>query len=464
VSGVPRIAVVTPDVLSEAMAGPAIRALNIAEQLSRHHDVTLISTTACELQRTDFRCLAVAGSRALRRAVDRAEVIVVQGYVTYHAPWLISSDIPLVVDLYDPVHLEQFEQLDGRAPQERQPMLDLTVRVLNEQLLRGDFFLCASEEQRHLWLGHLAALGRVNDLTYRADSSLRSLIDVVPFGMPTRPPERTGPGLRDTVDGIGATDKVILWAGGVYNWFDPGTLIHAVGQLAEHHPDIRLFFLGMVHPNPAVPAMRVAGEARALTDQLELTDRHVFFNPGWVPYTQRQNFLLDADVGVSTHLDHLETTFAFRTRILDYLWAGLPVVTTEGDAFGTLVRAEHLGATVAERDVAGLASALTRLLYDEEAATASRANVGRIRERFFWPRVLAPLMRFCADPHRAADASADRMRIARRPVMPANSVARVAVRGALLARGGGPGLVTAKVAGALRRQMRGQPGRRMHRS
>jgi glycosyltransferase involved in cell wall biosynthesis len=464
VSGVAHIAVVTPDVLSDAMAGPAIRALSIADQLSGDHEVTLISTTACELQRADFRCVAVAGSRALRRAVDGAEAIVVQGYVTYHAPWLITSDIPLVVDLYDPVHLEQFEQLDGRALRERQPMLDLTVRVLNEQLLRGDFFLCASEEQRHLWLGHLAALGRVNDLTYAADPALRSLIDVVPFGLPPHPPVRTGSGMRGTVDGIGATDKVILWAGGVYNWFDPGTLIQAVGRLAEHHRDVRLFFLGMTHPNPAVPAMRVAGEARALSDQLGLTDRYVFFNPGWVPYAQRQNFLLDADVGVSTHLDHLETTFAFRTRILDYLWAGLPVVTTEGDAFGALVRTEHLGATVGERDVAGLASALSGLLYDEEAGAAARANVARIRERFSWPRVLAPLTRFCLDPHRAADAGADRMRIARRPVMPANPAARLAVRGALLARGGGPGLVAAKVGGALRRQMSRQLGRRMHRS
>jgi glycosyltransferase involved in cell wall biosynthesis len=464
VSDVTRIAVVTPDVLSDVMAGPAIRALNIAERLNDDHDVTLISTTACELQRTDFRCLAVSGSRALRRAVDGAEVIVVQGYVTYHAPWLVTSDTPLVVDLYDPVHLEQFEQLDGRAPQERQPMLDLTVRVLNEQLLRGDFFLCASEEQRHLWLGHLAALGRVNDLTYRADPSLRSLIDVVPFGMPAHPPVRTGAGLRGTVAGIGATDKVILWAGGIYNWFDPGTVIQAVGQLADHHRDVRLFVLGMSQPNPAVPAMRVAGEARALSDQLGLTDRHVFFNPGWVPYTQRQNFLLDADVGVSTHLDHLETTFAFRTRILDYLWAGLPVVTTEGDAFGALVRAEHLGATVAERDVAGLASALTRLLYDQEAAAATRANVARIRERFSWPRVLAPLTRFCAAPHRAADAGADRMRIARRPVLPTNPAARLVVRGALLARGGGPALVAAKLGGAVRRQLGHQMGRRMHRS
>src|SRR5207253_3858409 len=97
---------------------------------------------------------------------------------------------------YDPLHLEQLEQLGDRGPLERQAMLDLTVRTLNEQLVRGDYFLCASEEQRHLWLGHLGALGRINPLVYAADPTLRSLIDIVPFGMPDAPPQRTRAAIR----------------------------------------------------------------------------------------------------------------------------------------------------------------------------------------------------------------------------------------------------------------------------
>jgi hypothetical protein len=43
-------------------------------------------------------------------------------------------------------------------------------------------------------------------------------------------------------------------------------------------------------------------------------------------------------VGVSTHRDHLETRLSFRTRMLDYIWAGLPIVCTDGDHFASLVR------------------------------------------------------------------------------------------------------------------------------
>jgi glycosyltransferase involved in cell wall biosynthesis len=448
-----RVAVVTPDVLSDRMAGPAIRAFHIAEELSANHDVTLISTARCTISNTAFSCRA-ASWRRLRAAIGDAQIVVLQGYISYRAPWLMRSDKILVVDLYDPLHLEQLEQLADRPPLERQAMLDLTVRVLNEQLVRGDFFLCASEEQRHLWLGHLGALGRLNPLNYESDSTLRALVDVCPFGLATTPPTRQRPAIKGVVPGISPDDKVILWAGGVYNWFDPLTLVRAVDRIKDAHTDVRLFFLGMKHPNPDVPDMAIAWQTRELADELGLTGTHVFFNDGWVAYDDRQNYLLDADVGVSTHFEHVETTFSFRTRILDYLWAGLPVVATSGDTFGTLVAAEGLGGAVAERDVDGLTAALTSLLYDPVAARDARVNVARIRERFTWPRVLAPLSAFCAAPRRAPDASADRHRIVRRPVMPANGAARVLVRLLLLVRQGGAGLVVDRIVAHWRRSVR----------
>ncbi|MDP9118005.1 MAG: glycosyltransferase family 4 protein, partial [Actinomycetota bacterium] len=430
-----RIAVLTPDVLSDQMAGPAIRAFHIAAELSATHDVMLISTAQCTITQPAFECCYVPWSK-LRDTVADAQVVVLQGYVSYRAPWLIRSDKILVVDLYDPLHLEQLEQLADRAPLERQALLDLTIRVLNEQLVRGDFFLCASEEQRHLWLGHLGALGRLNPLTYAADSSLRSLIDICPFGLDAVPAVRTRPAIKGVVPGITAEDKVILWAGGVYNWFDPLTLVRAVAGLRGTHPDLRLYFLGMKHPNPEVPAMQVAWQTRELADELGLTGTTVFFNEGWADYGDRQNYLLDADVGVSTHFDHLETQFSFRTRILDYLWAGLPIVATGGDTFGALIEDEGLGKTVPERNVAALANALETMLYDAAAAASARANAERVRQRFTWAQVLSPLVAFSADPRRAADAHADLRRIVGRAVMPAHPLARLWVRGTLLLRQG----------------------------
>jgi hypothetical protein len=149
--------------------------------------------------------------------------------------------------------------------------------------------------------------------------------------------------------------------------------------------------------------MRMSMQAQKLAAELGLLGQHVFFNTGWVPFSERANVLLDADIGVSTHLDHAETAYSFRTRVLDYLWAGLPMVATCGDSFADLIEAEGLGLTAPAGDVPALATALGRLLDDRALADRCRQAAHRVAAGFVWPQVLEPLVRFCADPHRAPD-------------------------------------------------------------
>jgi len=136
---------------------------------------------------------------------------------------------------------------------------------------------------------------------------------------------------------------------------------------------------------------------------LDLVGTHVFFNDGWIPYDERAGYLLEADVGVSTHLDHVETAFSFRTRILDYLWAALPVVATAGDALGDLVAARGFGVAVAPGDADALADALHGLLTDPVASRACRDAITVARADLAWSRAAAPLVAMAARPQRAAD-------------------------------------------------------------
>lgn len=447
-----RILVVTPDVLAPRMAGPAIRAVNIAAELvadGQGHQVTLVSTARCELTDTRFDCRYVDWPD-LGGVTDEHDVLVVQGFATFHCRKLLRRDKIVVVDLYDPLHFEQLEQLRDAGAAARGATIDLTTRVLNEQCARGDFFVCASETQRSLWLGTLAAMGRVNPRVYDADVTLRSLIDVAPFGLPSQPPAQSRRAIRGTVPGIDADDQVVIWAGGVYDWFDPLTLVRAVGRLTPSHPRLRLFFMGMAHPNPDVGVMSMADRVRQLSAQLGLTGSHVFFNEGWVDYAARADYLLDADIGVSTHFDHLETAFAFRTRMLDYLWCSLPIVATAGDEFARLVVDERLGLVVPEGDAEALATALAQLLDDRDAAAACRRRIAAVRQRYAWSAALEPLVRFCRDPRPAADAGGDQRRMVRRPV-PGNRVVRDVARARELLTEGGPALVLTRARGRIDR-------------
>ena len=76
--------------------------------------------------------------------------------------------------------------------------------------------------------------------------------------------------------GIRQTDDVLVWAGGIYDWFDPLTLIRAVHGLAKRRPSVRLYFMGLHHPNPDVPPMQMAIDARALAEELGLAGRMSF--------------------------------------------------------------------------------------------------------------------------------------------------------------------------------------------
>jgi GT2 family glycosyltransferase/glycosyltransferase involved in cell wall biosynthesis len=460
-----RILVITGDPLAAKMAGPAIRAWNISEKLAEEHDVRLVSTSSAAINHQAFDVSAVVRPDALKEHEAWADIIIFQGFAMSSAPWLVRSRKIIVCDIYDPMHLEQLEQTRGQDSVQRAADVTSTTNVLNQQLSRGDFFLCASDKQRDFWLGQLAAVGRLNPQTYDADSSLSSLLAVVPFGLTSIAPVQTRRAIKGTVPGISETDKVIIWAGGVYNWFDPLTLVRAIDVLRHDHPDVRLYFLGMRNPNPHVPEMRMAAATRDLSDELGLTGTFVFFNQGWVDIDDRQNYLLDADVGVSTHFQHVETAFAFRTRMLDYLWASLPIVATEGDTFGALVAAEGLGVAVPEEDVPALAKALSRALYDEDFAAFCRGNVERVRERFTWERALEPLLQFCRAPRRAPDLAAGQDRDgggSSRVVLPGRLVQTSYVphlRGDLrLVKEyltlGGPSEVVRRVAGRVRRRAR----------
>ncbi|WP_220037493.1 MULTISPECIES: glycosyltransferase [unclassified Curtobacterium] len=400
-----RVLIITGDALGEKMAGPGMRAWKIAEALSEHNDVRLVTWNVANRASDQFEVhrVRLQDERAMKVHEEWADVIFFQGFALRHFLTLQASNKIMVVDLYDPMHLEQLEQGREMGDAAWRNQVLVTTEVVNEQLQRGDFFLCASERQRLFWIGQLAAVGRVNPDTYAQDENLKSLIAIAPFGMDSTPPQHTRKAIRGVVPGIGEDDKVVIWGGGIYNWFDTPTLVEAVAKVAERHDDIRLFFLGVAHPNPDVPEMAIVAKTREISEKLGLTNKHVFFNEQWVALDDRQNYLLEADAGVSTHFAHVETTFSFRTRILDYMWANLPIVTTEGDSFGDLVAAEGMGVSVPERDVDALADALEAMLYDEAAIAEARAQVARVRTDFTWEKALAPLIEFAHDPYPAPD-------------------------------------------------------------
>ena len=127
------------------------------------------------------------------------------------------------------------------------------------------------------------------------------------------------------------------------------------------------------------------------------------------PTCERIDWLADSAVGVSLHHRHLETEFAFRTRILDYLWAGLPVICSEGDSWSAVVEAHDLGRVVGSGDVVGVARALDEMTGASSDQRREMAERARRRGRLGTPGLVwrAPLLQACAEPRHAADRRVD---------------------------------------------------------
>ncbi|KMY23032.1 glycosyl transferase family 1 [Actinobaculum suis] len=397
-----KIAIVTLDTFTDRMAGPAIRVWEMAKYLAQKHTVRALSFSEVTREGDGFE-LRATSVPAFREDLGTPDVVIVQGYLLQTFPWLGEQEFKLVVDLYDPLHLESLEVEKHRPLRDREFAFTHAADELARQIQVGDFFLCASPMQRHLWLGEMVALGRVQPKVYDADPTLKRLIDYAPFGISEQAPVPTQHAIRGKIDGITQASKVIIWGGGIYNWFDPLTVIRAVAQARHEIPDLHLVFMGAKHPNPDVPEMRMVGQARQLAQEIDPAGEFIHFQESWVPYEQRQNFLCDADIGISAHFENIETEFSFRTRILDYLWCGLPMISTVGDFFADRIQRADLGRTVAYEDVQGMAEAIVAMLNNPEQLQAYKNNVAKEAKNFTWSRTLQALDKFCEAPYFATD-------------------------------------------------------------
>jgi glycosyltransferase involved in cell wall biosynthesis len=382
------------------MAGPGIRYWEFANHLSKIHEVILLTPNASSLSHPHFQILQRT-KQTLKLSLQRADVVVTQGYLFPLAP-LFLADKPLIIDLYDPLPIELLEQhlhLPLAAAQLSQRYCVERTKML---LRRGDVFLYSNERQRDYWLGMLTAVGRINHPQYRKNRSCTELFRCVPYGISDDPPVQTKPVLRGHEGICSETDTVVLWGGGLWKWFDPCSVIRAMKAISQTRNDIKLFFLATrraATDSTGINVAYAADEAITLSQQLDLYNRFVFFNQEWVPYTERQNYFLEANIGISTHHETLETHFAFRTRLLDYLWAGLPIITTTGDSLSELVERFQLGIVVAPSAVQQIQDAIMRLTDDHVFVNQCRENIQRIRAQFFWSAIIKPLDAFCAQPY-----------------------------------------------------------------
>lgn len=401
------------DVIGERMAGTAIRAWEVACALGAHVPTVLASPKPVGRRDAAVEVVEFADPSELLALVDRADAVFVFGFDLVRYPFLKHTRALVVVDLYDPWIFGSLEQYDAMSRDEAEGAKAHEIGTLNDLLDTGDFFVCASERQRDFWLGMLASRGRLDKAAHELDPHLRKLIDVVPFGCPSSSPAAApSPVLRGgAYPGIDASSKIILWGGGTWDWFDPIGVVDAFVRVQSIVPEARLFFMGLELEGRGVPEMATTRRLIEHIDALGLRERKLVVLGPWLPYDERGQFLLEADIGIVAAKAMAESRLAWRTRTLDHFWAGLPTITTAGDVLSDLVHDADAGRRIPANDLDALTNAMLELLTDDAARATCAANALRLADRFRWPDVVAPLSALAADPGpwRAARAARGRL-------------------------------------------------------
>lgn len=356
-----RILVLTDDRVGPQMAGSALRAWELARALiGAGHDVILSGADGSAHPEGH-------GPRIVRRPRWRwAEAVVAPAWCL--PPRAFLGTHLLVVDGITPLLAE----LDASPSSNRIVRRRRTAASrLPLVAARADAILVGGDEQAAWWS---------NRLFERPDVPLLQ----VPFGIPDAdPPDAAGP-----IDGVPDGWSVVLWWGGVWPWLDLETLLAARARL------------GTARISVVVPTAKRPGAAFApfsATDLMAAAQRHGLRSPQvvaldhWVPYAERHRILNRSAIVTVLHRPGAEADLSFRTRALDGLWAGVPLLLSEGGAVAAVAHQGGWGAVVPPGDV-DLASAAMDLLLGERSQRRCRASLEEQRNGWRWSAVVEPLI------------------------------------------------------------------------
>lgn len=372
-----RVLLVCPEPLGHGQpAGVGIRFLEIARVLRDDgHAVTILSPDAGTI---DGCAGDYINPPTIARHSLAHDVAVLQGHVANGFFMDVARPIPTVVDLYDPFIVENLHYFAERGAE----VFAHDHMTLMNSLVRGDFFLCASEAQRFFYLGALLAAGRLNPMLFDSDPRLDSLIRIAPFGV--QPPRAVA--TRDR-------DKPEILFGGIYDWYDPICAIEAIAIARQSVPDITLTFT--THPNPEITPQGKLAEAMAHVKKRSYD--FVNFEP-WVAYEKRAEFFDRFALALLTFPRSIETDLSMRTRIYDYLWCGLPVITSSAPGTDEILQRYHAGRVISHDEPQAFANEVVALMLAHETYYSMVRGTQQFVHEHQWERTLAPLREFVRAP------------------------------------------------------------------
>jgi len=330
--------------------GPGFRAWVLFQELAKRHDVTILSlyesyhqTLSKEYDVSENSILVKCISHKPRRV---ARAITEEKPDVLYMPWSatpfishLKARIPTVIDYVGPGLLENFASL-GYIPAH-------LLRLKLHSFWLGDFLMTAGYRERYYLLGLFVASKR---LSLNVQKVASPFIHVIPMTPPPEPPV-----MRKKIINRELDELIILLAGTFLPYYDYSTFFDAFKLLIRRgKTNFKIVIAG---GNPR--DLKFEETVRKMGQSLP--KENVVFT-GLVPFKERANLYLGADAGMNISPATLEDELSVRTRVIDYLWGRLPLITPARDEHSEMVTRHGAGFTYEVENPQSLAQVIEMLI------------------------------------------------------------------------------------------------------
>jgi hypothetical protein len=316
--------------------------------------------------------------------------------VMNHALAAADLDLPIWFDFFgDPMAERQLLSLRNGSDDG----LDDQWALVAAALARADRLSGCSTDQCAALLGELAAVGRLGRLT----TGQRLVSRIPPWIEPLPAPDPAASGARILRGSEVANDAfLIVQTGGFNTWLDLETLFLALEQAMEANP--RIHFAATGGPIPGHYAKGFEWFELQVAASPHNRRYHLL---GWRPLADVPRLLAEADLAVNLDVFCAEGIMGTRNRLLDWLLAGVPTLSTPGCELAAELGEEDLLTLVPHGDPNAATRAILAAAADpaprREAARRAAGWLGRHRTAAV---CLRPLLDWTASPKPASDLQA----------------------------------------------------------
>jgi len=111
----------------------------------------------------------------------------------------------------------------------------------------------------------------------------------------------------------------------------------------------------------------------------------------WVEYDDRTDWYLDSDLIITLNKDGFENSLAWRTRLVDYVWSGVPVGTNGGDPLGEDLIRNGAAFRIDISTPDALAQSIIAIIENKSNITNVRQAMSNYRPKLFHENALREL-------------------------------------------------------------------------